>query len=326
MDFIINIIQNEPVDITYIGIGSASIREFCQENMQQFPPFLQEIFTNNNKTIRLINIDTKFEKDLLLPQFMELDEISTNIDMIKRYQTTNLDCIYIQDTVTDDYSFFDTINKIIMDNNNMLIVGNYTGLSNSLMETYFKNLYLNTIYEYKFLNKITYNFMSDLYGGCMVNMVENFPIIDINAMQLIKISSVNEFNFIELYYCYSDIEHFIPKFKICINSIIDKFMNIDICIYRNYKNKAMTVYALNNLSKSIYRDLSITNVYNDNIFNEINDITVKFFNDIHIILSFLFPENNIINEIKTHIDNFNNDDIYNWSQYFNNLIKNLYNN
>jgi len=320
MDSVINIIQNEPCDITYIGIGSASIREFCQENMQQFPPFLQEIFTNNNKTIRLINIDIKFETDLLLPQFIELDEISTNNDIIKRYQTTNLDCIYIQDTITEDYNFFDTINKIIMDNDKILIVGNYTGISNSIMEKYFENLYLNTIYEYKYLNKITYNFMSDLYGGCMVNMVENFPLINLNSMQLIKISTINENNFIDLYYCYSDIEHFISKFKICIYSLINKFITIDLCIYRNYKNKLITDYVISILSKSIFKDIYISNIYDNNIFNIIHYKTIKFFNDINIILSILFPNNEIILQIKKHIDNFNNDDIYQWSQKFNNFI------
>ena len=71
MDLIINIIQNEPTEITYIGIGSASIRDFCQENMQQFPPFLQKIYSDTNKKIRIINIDTKFETELLLPIFIE---------------------------------------------------------------------------------------------------------------------------------------------------------------------------------------------------------------------------------------------------------------
>jgi hypothetical protein len=56
MDNIINRISTIPVNITWIGIGSAVIRNTNKENMQQLPPFIEELYNNSNiKDIPFMN-------------------------------------------------------------------------------------------------------------------------------------------------------------------------------------------------------------------------------------------------------------------------------
>jgi hypothetical protein len=69
MDNIINRIVTNPVNITWVGIGSAVIRNTNPENMQQLPPFIENLYNNSNVSMRLINFDPEFEKPYFLTTY-----------------------------------------------------------------------------------------------------------------------------------------------------------------------------------------------------------------------------------------------------------------
>ena len=52
-------------------------------------------------------------------------------------------CIYINYTFyyTNDLCFLDELNRLVIDKNKLLICGDYTGRSNSIMENHFIDLY-----------------------------------------------------------------------------------------------------------------------------------------------------------------------------------------
>ena len=75
----INMIDDVIYDITYIGIGSAVIRDTKPENRQQFPPFIEYIYNTTNYKIHIINIDLNFEKPYFLTQYFN------NLEKLRKY-------------------------------------------------------------------------------------------------------------------------------------------------------------------------------------------------------------------------------------------------
>jgi hypothetical protein len=182
---LVNIIKNDPYDVTYIGIGSALLRPAEAKDRQQFPPFIEKLIFTSNYTIRLINIDSKFENPLFLKSYIKNQQIISDIEsktdrlsIVYLEETLLYDKIFNKDVDIQDLSILDEINKVIIQQNNLLIVGNYTGIEVSKFERYFSNLYKNTDYEIGFNKYITYDFTNDGNGYCSCNLIKNFPIID----------------------------------------------------------------------------------------------------------------------------------------------------
>ena len=170
MDKIVNYIKSKEYmsDIIYIAIGSATIRDIKPKNMQQFPPWLEKIWSTTNLTITLINIDTRFEQPYTLIKHLNLIKTSEELDV---YEQQRLDCIYINYTFdyTNDLHFLDELNRLVIDKNKLLICGDYTGRSNSIMENHFIDLYESEQkYNYGYLTNITYNFM--LYDLSLIHI------------------------------------------------------------------------------------------------------------------------------------------------------------
>ncbi len=242
---------NQIPDITYIGIGSACIRDSKPENMQQFPPWLETEFRNLNKTFCLINIDPKFESPYLLTQLLPIEEdinSSSSDGLFKVFKTERLTCIYINEAL-DFYDWIDnkyiineektkpldTINKLVMGNSKLLISGIYTGMSNDILEQYFNSLYSE---KYTFNTLITYNFMDDKEGSCMVDLTKNFPLIDYKINQIIKLDIIlNDLDLETIKCIYGENINGLEQ-KIINWSInkLKKLPNMEMYLYRNYIN------------------------------------------------------------------------------------------
>jgi hypothetical protein len=272
-------------DIVYVGIGSALIRDSNKENMQQFPPWLENIWRTTNLSITLINIDIKFERPYLLTSYLNLNKNYSEDDKdIEIYRKKRLECIYVN-TILDyntengkvgtDIIYLDELNKMAIDNNNILICGDYTGRSNNILELYFCKLYENSNkYSYGYLTKITYNFMSDLFGSCMVNLIKNFPLIDIDNKQVIKLSNTSPSNLNALIEIYRNFPNFEEKLINIIFIILKSMSDTELYLYRNYLNKNYQEYMNTVCIQSILNTVDISDYSNfentrDSIKNKI---------------------------------------------------------
>lgn len=323
-------------DIIYIAIGSAVLRDFEPKNRQQFPPWLEDIWKKNNVSITLINIDKEFENPYFLPSFLNLIKTYEEDKIIDVYEHNRLECIYlnseinyynIYSTTDTDIIYFDELNRLVLDNDKLLICGDYTGLSNNILESYFYKLYKESNkYFYRYTTKITYNFMLDLIGSCDVDLYENYPLIDINSRQIIKFTNINVENIESFIEVYKDILNFKEKIVHVILNYLQSISNCELYLFRNYLNKNYQENMKYYLDKSIINNINILD-YSDfkntkkiiknkiieyllqlikalkqyidyNIFDEIINIIISLPEDAKQIYTFCDEYSKCINKLK----------------------------
>jgi len=332
--------KNQIPDITYIGIGSACIRDSKPENMQQFPPWLESEYRNSTKTFCLVNIDPKFEYPYLLTQLLpiEEDELSSSPDGLFRvFKTDRLECIYINDKleyydyvdgkyIVNDLAVktLDTINQLVMNNSKLLISGVYTGSSNNILEQYFNNKYSQTN-GYAYNTFITYNFMDDRYGSCMVDLTCNFPLIDYQSNQIVKIELIVEYLDLETIKSIYGVNIFGLEQKI-INWSINKlkqFPNIEMYLFRNYLNHNYQPSMDWTVQFSAFRSIDFSDYtnYDTNITNMLELIYSTYLPYINILKSSGVDTEMLFKCIQSIPSNSTN--IYTWISEYTRLINSI---
>ena len=310
MDNIINRIATNPVNITWVGIGSAVIRNTNPENMQQLPPFIENLYNNSNVSIRLINFDPKFENPYFLTKYYNnLSHIESTYEIdIYTINNNKLDIIYINQEY--NIEFLNEINKIIMDQNNILICGIFTGESSDILEIHFQKLYDNTIYQDLYNKYVTYNFISN-NGGCYCNLIENFPIIEGN--QIIKLNSIKPELIYTKYIEISNNPIAISKFKQIIINEFKYLININHFVFRNVKNNDINKSVLYSLQFSIFNNININDI--DNLYIVFKNFLILYYNIFEKIFMCSIDNLIIFNDL---INTLDTDDIYGW---YNKIIK-----
>ena len=269
MDKILDYIKSKKYisDIIYIAIGSRVIRDTKPENMQQFPPWLERIWHTTNLTITLINIDTKFEQPYTLIKHLNLIKISEDV-----YEQQRLDCVYINYTFdySNDLHFLDELNRLVIDKNKLLICGDYTGRSNSIMEKHFIDLYEEIPkYNYGYLTNITYNFMlDDSANSCVINLLKNYPLIDLDSHKIVKLLNINIENLGIIIETYNGVLNFKEKIIIKLILILNNIPDNELYLYRNYINKNI------NINKKIWEN----SIFNDIDITDYTDHSIKIDN------------------------------------------------
>lgn len=323
MEYIINKIVDNPYDITYLAIGSANIRNNNEsKDRQQFPPFL-ELHYNNKKKVRIINVDPYFEEIYFMKKYLPylIEDQVINLDEdkkdnnINRLYSQNIEVYYISITINfdddKDLLILNILNQIIMNQNNILIVGDFTGRSNNFLELYFYNLYKNTEYHNKFNNLICYDFIIDCESTCELDMETNYPIIKNN--KIIKFNFINEDDF--LIKIKNKKLNFIHR-KIFVNSF-KKFINTNLYIYRNLLNKNITHDIINSLPNSIFNNINI---------NEVDEIKIILIDKLILydkIINLIFNKNKYLVDIISKINIIDNYKIYNDLILLNNQLVNF---
>jgi hypothetical protein len=304
MDYIIDRMNKYPFDITWLGIGSALIRDTELENMQQFPPFLQKIYNNTNLTIRIINIDSNFENPYLLTTYLEnLNKIDENnfIDG-NIFIKDRLEIIYANHYINfEDLEPFDKINQIILNQQKLLIVGIFTGHTTDNIEKYFQSKYDNNYDKY-----ITYNFNEIGIGECFCNLLENYPIIDLENNRIIKLNNIQYENIINKYYDIINtksinINETIKKFKRIILNELKTFINLNYYVLRNLKNKEISEiindkHLLSSIDKSIFINIDINNYEIELLITSFNNHLMYYNNIFRIIFNYDY-------DLQLNIDN-----------------------
>jgi len=332
--------NNQIADITYIGIGSACVRDSKPENMQQFPPWLESEYRNSNKTFCLINIDPTFESPYLLTQLLpiEEDEINSSLDgLFKVFKTNRLECIYINEAL-EYYDFvnskyivnslnikqLDTINCLVMDNSKLLISGIYTGISNDILEQHFSTKYSET-HGYSYNTFITYNFMDDNYGSCMVDLTTNYPLIDFTTNQIVKLDLIVQNLDLETIKDIYGSNIFGLEQK-TINWSINKLKqlpNIEIYLYRNYLNRNYRQSMEWTAQMSVFKNIDITSY--DNFETNISYM-------IELIIQNYLPYVRLISSSGIDIETINQcfysipsnpTNIYTWNSEYTNAINQI---
>jgi hypothetical protein len=186
-----------------------------------------------------------------------------------------------------------------MNQNNILIVGDFTGRSNSFLELYFYNLYKNTEYQSRFNDLICYDFVVDCDNTCQLNMETNYPIIEND--KIIK------FNFI-------DEDDFLIKIKNRnLNSIhrriftnsFKKFINNNLYIYRNLINRNITPHIISILQESIFNGIDI---------NEVKDVETRLIEKLILhdeIINKLYDKKKYLFDIISKVNIIDNYKLYN---------------
>lgn len=305
---------NDPYDINYIGIGSA------KNNDQQFPSFIESLLFTTNYLIRLINIDIEFEKNYLLLNYISNLEKVSDIE----YKNNRISIIYINKKLIFDFVnnspdllYFDELNKIIMDQSNLLIVGNYIGHENQIFENYYENIYKNTKYEKLYEKLIVYDFTNDGIGGCNINLLENYPIIQNKKLIKIpqQISSLLSFSI-----KYSENYNIIYKLKKIFESIIFDIINQNNYIIRNLKNNNITPQLVDYHKKSNLKNVELN-------FENLSTFIFLFKEEllnIQSLLIFLYPlKFNYINDLNILYNSFNIIDMYEWHNQYTKTMKNI---
>ena len=276
------LLNNDTYDIVYVGIGSAVVRDTDPMNRQQFPPFLESIYKNTNLRIHVINIDPKFEKPYFLTQyFNDLKKISNDVYIKDRLQVTYIDSnVYI---LEEDFALFDELNRYIMDNNKILICGNYTGYPVDTIENTFYDKYKNTQYNNKFNDYITYNFYDTDTNGCMCDLIENFPIIDLKNKKIVKLNNITSNTFLDIYNVLMTIdESYINKMKKIVLYNFNNFIDFNHYIFRNLKNNNRNDTLIKSIPKSIFWDNStaskdeLVNIFKTNLIENYSVIEFLF--------------------------------------------------
>jgi hypothetical protein len=318
MQTIINKVVDDPYDITYIAIGSAHIRNSNKaKDRQQFPPFLEAQY-NSNKKIRIINIDPCFEKPYFMKKYLpyliedkldNLDKQNTDIEKIDdnnkidRLYNENIEVYYIKITINfnedKDLYMLNLLNQIIMNQTNILIVGDFTGRSNNFLELYFYNLYKNTEYQIKFNNLICYDFVIDCENSCQLNVETNYPIIEND--KIIKFNFINEDDFlIKIKNKKLNIIH-----KRIFTNSFKKFINTNLYIYRNLISKNISHHIINIIQESIFNDIDI---------NEIKDVEARLIDKLILydeIINILYHKEKYLFDIIGKVNIIDNYKLYN---------------
>jgi hypothetical protein len=226
-----------------------------------------------------------------------------NDNKIDRLHNENIEVYYILNTINfnqdKDLLMLNLLNQIIMNQNNILIVGDFTGRSNNFLELYFYNLYKNTEYQNKFNNLICYDFVIDCENSCQLNVETNYPIIENN--KVIKFNYIDEDDFlVKIKNKKLNIIHrriFTNSFK--------KFINTNLYIYRNLTSKNITPHIINIIQESIFNDIDI---------NEIKEVETRLIDKLLLydeIINKLYNKKKYLFDIISKVNIIDNYKLYN---------------
>jgi hypothetical protein len=180
-----------PRDLTHVAIGSCpryqNLKEFTPEIDQLIPQFMVKEIQSTNKTIRIIHIDSFTERYLsFLHEYFKGKSTTMKINF-KHNDSEGINIwtsddhrieiiflfVFINHTNNrNEKSFLEKMIDSVLNNNNKLIVQEYTGYE---LANLFKMLYQNNSQKDLFKNNILFDVTYGEDCHCMTNMTKFFP-------------------------------------------------------------------------------------------------------------------------------------------------------
>lgn len=153
MKSILNIIDDDPYELTYLGIGSCPsiVKGHLHIQHDQLIPYcFHERLLKEKKQMRIIHFDPFFDsyKEFLYKYFEEWKTIALDFEGGYRWLSETLDVLILPSRLEhkEDYKFFQTLSSTILNTKGKLIIQEYTGNSlQTLNERLYKE-YLSLIH------------------------------------------------------------------------------------------------------------------------------------------------------------------------------------
>jgi len=203
-DKLLTYANEDPVDFTYVGIGSAPRFEdpsqMTPEYDQILPSFILDILfvgSAHAQTVRCCHFDPRFDLNII-KNYIEHKNMGFVYDPYEEenniyiFRTQNLEIIFVKDhfehkpvqythspilTDTDykktDDGFLEALCEITLLHKKHMVVQEYTGTS---IQSLFKELYAKSYERNEFKNRILFDITYNTDWGCSVNMAKYKPI------------------------------------------------------------------------------------------------------------------------------------------------------
>ena len=260
-------VQNNQKKITYISIGCANVRypntKPPDKDKQQYPLFLEKLIEKNNFSCRIVLIDPILEN---FPYIFHNFRVVYQIDPYTNVFTCDnglVEILLIKHAIQHTHPYyapqemeiFGLLNQIIMEQNGILIVQDYSGFNLIPLSEYYYN-HLSDSLKKKYSTKILYDITYGINYGCMVDLTNdnNLPIIDIVLGEPIIINPlITE---------YSEISESFPKLT---KTNIKKFLGVKI---NHFKTYTFPIIRILNILLSDNHNQIIKNQMTEAIFNQ----------------------------------------------------------
>lgn len=193
MEQLLKTISDEPVDMTYLGIGSCPHLITGQtldiKNDQLVPSCFHDTMLLTNKTIRIIHIDPFFDQyqGFLQKYWKEYNLIPVEYEGAYCWVNDHIQVFILSQRIDhkDNYWFFEALSESILNTKGKLIIQEYTGFD---LQELNQKLYEETSQKEKYKRRILLDMTFGTDSGCSTDMINAKPFYDSNG------------NFINLYF------------------------------------------------------------------------------------------------------------------------------
>lgn len=182
MKSILNIIDDDPYELTYLGIGSCPsiVKGHLHIQHDQLIPYcFHERLLKEKKQMRIIHFDPFFDsyKEFLNKYFEEWNTIPLEFEGGYRWLSETLDVLILPSRLEhkEDYKFFQTLSSTILNTKGKLIIQEYTGNSlQTLNERLYKECSQKELFKRRILLDMTFG--TDM--SCSTDMMRAQPFYD----------------------------------------------------------------------------------------------------------------------------------------------------
>jgi hypothetical protein len=186
METILQTISDEPMAMTYLGIGSAphlsNDAKLEAKYDQLIPTCFHEMLHHETKTMRILHFDPWFEqqKNFLLKYFEDWKLVPVECAEGFHWIGEKLDIYVFPSRIEheDHFWFFESLVERILNTGGKLLVQEYTGYDNQGLNT---KLYQACPEKEKYTRRILFDMTYGTDTGCCTDMTKAQPFYDYNG-------------------------------------------------------------------------------------------------------------------------------------------------
>lgn len=186
MESILRAISLEPMDITYLGIGSSphltEEQTLDAKRDQLIPVCFHEGIVNEKKSIRIVHFDPYFDQDLpfLQSYFEKWGLLQMEAEGYFHWINETMEVIVVADRLDHekDYWFFESLCETILNTKGTLVIQEYTGYE---LKDLNQKLFTSCPQKEKFKRRILLDMTYGTDLGCSTDMSKVQPFYDYNG-------------------------------------------------------------------------------------------------------------------------------------------------